>query len=104
MNDEIKRIADHFGERSQLCMLMEEAGELIQATNKVLRADGHGEYVGKSRGEAIVNLAEEIADVQMVIEQVEYLLNIDPEALKMMQDYKAKRLIKLIERKAGNGE
>lgn len=96
MSDEIKKIADHFGERKQLCLLMEEAGEMIQAANKVLRAsDGDSE---KSRGESIISLAEEIADVQMVIAQVEYLLNIEPDTLKQIQDFKTKRVGKAIER------
>ena len=63
MEEMINRIADMYGKEPQLVMLMEECGELIQACSKLIR----------SKDRAVNNLIEELADVRIMIEQIEHL-------------------------------
>lgn len=66
MEEMINRIADMYGKEPQLVMLMEECGELIQACSKQLRR----------KDKSINNLIEELADVRIMIEQIEHLYGI----------------------------
>ena len=59
----IKYIANRYGKEAQLMMLMEECAELIQASSKQLRR----------KDKSINHLIEELADVRIMIEQIEYL-------------------------------
>ena len=67
----IKIIADHYGINPQLDQMQEECAELIVAINK------HKRY-GKSE-----QVIEEIADVELMLEQLKYLLNCDGEVQKI---------------------
>ena len=66
-------IARHYGETNQLNQLQEELAELIMAVNKYKRDK-----------ENIDNLIEEIADVEIMIQQIKYLLRLNPEYLEMI--------------------
>lgn len=73
MDNRIKVIAEHFGLEAQERQLMEESAELIQALNKCWRAYTYD-------GDCVVakmNLVEEIADVEIMIEQIKYLCGIE---------------------------
>lgn len=61
-----KFIADHYGLESQLNILSEELSELNKEICKYKRF-----------GNNIPAIAEEIADVRIMLEQVEYLFGID---------------------------
>lgn len=74
--ERIHRIADHFGEDAQSLQLAEECAELIQAIIKFRRAKGLGQTTVVDYKAALANLIEEIADVELMIEQVKYLLDI----------------------------
>lgn len=65
MNEDYKKIADHYGLRRQLCQTVEEMAELTQVICKIRRY-----------GMATVrdHLVEEVADVSIMIDQLEYLL------------------------------
>lgn len=66
MSDErLKEIADHYGLDSQLSILQEECAELIQAVSKFRRV-----YDG-----SLSLLMEEMADVEIMLEQIKYLTN-----------------------------
>jgi len=65
MDKELKTIADHYGLRTQMRQLIEEMAELTQVICKAERYD-----LDTVRD----HLAEEIADVWIVLEQVDYLL------------------------------
>lgn len=67
-----EEIAKHYGENNQLNQLQEELAELIKAVNKYRRDEDN-----------IDNLIEEIADVEIMIEQIKYLLHLNPEYLEM---------------------
>ena len=78
-------IADHYGTLGQLNKTKEECQELIDAI------DG---YLHKQDSRA--HIAEEIADVRVMLMQLEYLLDIEPEVEVMMR-YKVDRQLKRIE-------
>lgn len=65
MNEDLKKIANHYGLRRQLCQTVEEMAELTQVICKIRRY-----------GMATVrdHLVEEVADVSIMIDQLEYLL------------------------------
>ena len=74
MDSRIKTIADNYGYEAQSRQCMEECAELIQAINKLWRARR-----AKSSEKSIVaenNLVDEIADVQIMLWQMQYLLEI----------------------------
>lgn len=64
--DIMNKAIDHYGTTAQTYMLMEECAELIQAVSK---------YNRKCEGSK--NLMEEIADVEIMIEQVKMILERD---------------------------
>ena len=78
----------HYGRLNQLIKTMEELGELIQALARW------------AEGEAVVgNIAEEIADVEIMLEQVKIILGDRYEEYLNLK--KAEKLGKLAERLAG---
>lgn len=70
---QLQRIADHYGLENQMSMLEEECAELIQAISK-LRRVGVAEQAGVDYIGARSHVAEEMADVRIMVGQVEYLL------------------------------
>ena len=84
IKDKIKLIADAYGYDAQSQQCIEEMAELTQAINKFWRrilCCGKNpipdEYSRKEPLLVYGNLIEEIADVQIMIWQMEYLLNAD---------------------------
>lgn len=73
MNDteKIAAIAYFYGTDNQLGQTTEEAAELIQAISKYNRAPAGG------RSHEIDHIAEEIADVEIMLKQLKILLNLD---------------------------
>lgn len=82
--DKIRYIADHYGKEKQLDMLIEECAELIQAISKY------------NRGKSFNCVAEEIADVEIMIEQIKYLFLCGEDVAKI-KEQKIDRQIKRIE-------
>lgn len=64
-------IAKHYGEANQLNQLQEELAELIVAVNKYRRS-----------ADNITNLVEEIADVEIMLQQIKCLLHLNPEYIE----------------------
>ena len=85
------RILEHYGIESQRRILVEECAELIQAVSKVERSG--------SSSETIKNLFAEIADVEIMLEQVKYYYS--EYGTKRLIDYK---LIRQLERIKKDGE
>ncbi len=78
-----KAIAIHYGTNDRVRLLMEECGELVQASNKILRyPDSH---------KAWVNLLEEMVDVSIMIAQVRALFNYGEPEWNYMEQYKINR-------------
>lgn len=88
MKKEITEIADYFGYEQQKNMLIEEQAELIQALNKFDR---------KGTEEFFNNIIEEMADVELMIDQVRYLLDINKEAIEEIKAEKVKRTRSIID-------
>ena len=65
MNEDLKKIANHYGLRRQLWQTVEETAELTQVICKTGRYD-----MDTVRD----HLVEEVADVSIMIDQLEYLL------------------------------
>lgn len=86
----IRAIAEHYGLKSQQRQLSEECAELIQATSKYIR---HLEstYELAPNWELITNVVSEIADVEIMLEQFKYLMNINNEAVEEIKVAKVRR-------------
>lgn len=99
----IEKIADHYGYESQSNQLIEEMAELTQAINKWWRKLTEMEKirpvnpVEKTPTELIDHIAEEIADVGICLEQVEYLLGIECR----VERYREKKLERQLRRMKG---
>lgn len=78
MNDAIKKIADEYGYDAQSRQLIEECAELTQAVNKLWRLEQmENRTVSQDIDLSFAkeHLVEELADVQIMIEQMVYMLN-----------------------------
>ena len=91
ISEEIKKIAEHYGYDAQSNQLVEECAELIQAVNKYRRSRGKGQATTDTEQIASDNLIEEIADVEIMIEQVKHLLQIPEEEIQTIKIYKVNR-------------
>ena len=84
MKDKIQTIADHYGIKKQLRQLAEECSELaVEASHS-------------ARKGTTVKIIEEIADVQIMIEQIIYLAKIDKCDIEDCINYKLERQMKRI--------
>ena len=79
---------NQWGERSQAGMLIEECAELIKAINKWYRKKDHDNFI---------NLIEELADVEIMTEQMRILWHVD-EAVKSVKHAKLERLRETLSR------
>ena len=85
--------AKYYGYEAQSNQLVEECAELIQAVNKYRRVEtGLGQPVAEDK-KAIArdNLVKEIADVELMLEQVKYLLQIPEDELLAVKTFKVNR-------------
>ena len=92
--EKIKIIAEHYGYDSQSRQCIEEMAELTQAINKWWRVCGHGQNPEKSIADCRDNLVEEMADVQIMLWQMEYLFLSAQEVNQMIE----KKLDRQLER------
>lgn len=90
MDEGLKRIADHYGLKKQLRQLAEECSELAVASSHC------------ARREAILgDLIEEIADVEVMIEQIKYLGGIQGMRIEGIKRDKIGRQLERIEKEVG---
>jgi len=83
---------DTFGEREQMVVAIEELAELQKELTKILRGGGNRD-----------TLAEELADVQIMLDQLE-IIHGDRGAVHEWQTKKMHRLaVRIAERQAGRG-
>jgi len=78
-----------WGAEAQTKMLFEEIGELMQAVCKASRVDNW-----EKRMEVWHNIAEEIADVKIMLGQMEILFDVED----AVEEYKRKKIARLVER------
>ena len=86
--------AEHFGRDRQLQQAIEECSELIQAISKYNRLL-NGEYTGKDK-KIIANLIEELADVEIFIEQLKHFLKITDTKIDNIKRFKINRTSNII--------
>lgn len=87
------KVADFYGYEAQSNQLVEECAELIQAVNKYRRASGLGQATPVELMEAKSNLIEEIADVEVMLDQVKYLLKVYELDIQAVKDKKMSRTL-----------
>ena len=86
----IKTIADHYGIKKQLRQLAEECSELaVEASHS-------------ARKGTTVKIIEEMADVQIMIEQIIYLAKIDKCDIEDCINFKLDRQMKRMEKEKAN--
>ena len=89
-DERIKTIADHYGIKKQLRQLAEECSELaVEASHS-------------ARKGTTVKIIEEIADVQIMIEQIIYLVRIDRCDIQDCINFKLDRQMKRMEKEEAN--
>ena len=88
MTNELREIAAWYGKLQQSQITMEECAELAVAVSKMLR---------NPDTQAFVNLTEEIADVEIMIEQIKILYKVDAEAVEGFKKAKIERQLKRME-------
>lgn len=79
IDERLQKIADHYGANVQKIKLIEEMAELTQA---ICKGDE-------------MHIAEEIADVEIMLEQVKYLTKLTP-MVEMQRGFKINRQLKRI--------
>lgn len=79
----LQKAVDEYGKESQLIMAMEEMSELIQALSKNIRG-----YANED------NVAEEIADVEIMLNQLKLIFNNEQQVKRWYAD----KVIRLSER------
>ena len=90
MKEKIKRIANHYGLAKQQRQLAEECAELIQATSKYMRFQEES-YALTVDWTYLQNVIEEIADVEIMLEQMKVLLNLSDETVEGVKNIKVNR-------------
>ena len=91
----IQKIADRYGYEAQSNQLQEECAELIQAVNKLRRVNGNGQPCQKTVFQAEHELIEELADVEIMIQQIVYLLDCEEVFEEFMKDKVHRTLIRM---------
>lgn len=91
-------IADTYGYDAQSRQLIEEMAELTQAINKFWRKDmrcgNELPITFSAYNDYYFNLAEEIADVEICLEQIKYLLGCS----KMVENYISEKIDRQLQR------
>ena len=90
MNEAIRKIADHYGLNAQLNVATEELAELIQAIARFRRVN-EIDMLELARRKNLV--AEEMADVEVMLAQIKYLMKID-ERVEAVAKYEIERQLK----------
>ena len=99
MQDKLKIIAEHYGIENQSIQLMEEMAELTIALNKYRRSRKvEHQTISESIDEQFIieQIIEEICDVEIVLEQIKYLLNHSSDDLAVWKQRKIERQLERI--------
>lgn len=89
----IEQIADSQELRDVIMQTAEEVGELLQALSKHRRLFGYGQPLGKYMTvyEAENAVLEELADVQLVLKELQYKFGFSDEAMQSTMQTKVER-------------
>ena len=80
MSDFYNEIINKFGKDNQILKCVEELTELSQVLCKIMSADGGGITKDKA--------IEEIADVEIMLNQIKIILDISESNIETMKNYK----------------
>lgn len=89
MTEELTKIANYYGYVAQKDMAIEEMAELIKALNKHKRAKTDDE-----KEKAYEHIVEEIADVEIMLEQLKWILSCQ----LAVEDVKKQKIARQLER------
>lgn len=81
------KVIGFYGRKAQSVVGMEECAELIQAISKMYRL-GCGPDIPP---DAYINLVEEVADVLIIIQQIQEMYDIPDHEIQSIIDYKCAR-------------
>lgn len=96
--EKIYHIAAHYGYESQSRQLIEEMAELTVALNKWWRLNNGDMKIDRDlMVRYSTDIVEEIADVTIMLKQLQHLLEISDGTLEETMDWKLDRTIKRIE-------
>ncbi len=98
MKDKIEKIAKHYRFETQLIQLGEENSELFEALSKYHRFKNLKDISIDDSNMLIQNIVEEIADCEIMLEQMKILLDISNEAVESIKENKVNRQLERIER------
>lgn len=93
----IEKIASHYGYELQSRQLIEEMAELTVAINKAWRKRY---YDFDERTKSYNNIIEEIADIEIMLEQLKYLMSCHDE----VEQEKARKIERQLERMKGEAD
>ena len=86
------RVIGFYGKEIQSVVAMEECAELIQAISKMRRSEGaRYEDDSEAYDKAYGNLVEEMADVLIILEQLEEMYEVSDREIQSMINKKAAR-------------
>lgn len=85
-NEQLQKIIDYYGHRSQKEMLFEEFAELQKEVCKELRGKGN-----------IQHIAEELSDVYVMLQQLQLIYGISDEKVELEVQMKIERTLDRIE-------
>lgn len=99
MDKRIQLIADTYGYDAQSRQCIEEMAELTQAINKFWRKSLDGEVLTLTeqhkQHDTYTHLVEELADAHIMLEQMKYLLQCEPQ-LQQIAEQKIERQLQRI--------
>lgn len=107
--EDIQKIADTYGYNSQSRMLIEEMAELTKALCKAWRikrsvdTDEQIKELVEEMQKARANVIEEIADVEIMIAQIKYLMQCNHEVIQV-REQKIARQLERIKQGGNNGK
>jgi NTP pyrophosphatase (non-canonical NTP hydrolase) len=105
MEKKCLEIARYYGFDAQTNQLIEECAELIQAINKYKRQFLRGQPVRESGGKTPRDMiVEEIADVEVMLCQIKYLLHITDLEVEDIAENKIERTMMRMEESKERGE
>ena len=91
MDERIKKIAKHYGLISQVDKLSEESAEMIAAALQMCTKQND-----RNNRDLLRNYLSELADVDIVLEQVKFLLT--PNMRSYFDDVKEEKIIRTLKR------
>ena len=90
MKEDLLKIITHYGLENQKRKFVEEVYELLDALAEL---NYNSMHFSNNLQRMIEHLTEEIADVQVVLEQIKLYWSIDPDDIKRVMDYKINRTL-----------